>query len=186
MAKQQKSLKGHFLLDGGNLAGSFFHRAVVFICQHNAEGAFGLILNRPLGTTVGEAIPGNLPEELRGLPLMRGGPVQPQALTYLYSERGIKGEPIMTDLAMGHSLDELIELAEKPSLVRKMRVFAGYAGWSPGQLEDEIQRDAWLVHAANLDKIFSAKPEDLWRQIIVRKGWRHRLMAEGPDDLSLN
>lgn len=186
MAKQQKSLKGHFLLDGGNLAGSFFHRSVVFICQHNAEGAFGLILNRPMGTTVGEALPGNLPESLQGLTLMNGGPVQPQALTYLYSEGGIVEQAIMTDLGMGHSLDELIELAEKPSLVRKIRVFAGYAGWSPGQLEDEIQRDAWMVQAANLDKIFSTKPEDLWRQIIVRKGWKHRLMADGPDDLSQN
>lgn len=79
MAKQPKSLKGYLLLDGGSLAGSFFHRSVVLICQHDSEGAFGLILNRLAGANVGEALPGDLPDRLKELPLMVGGPVQTQA-----------------------------------------------------------------------------------------------------------
>ena len=186
MAKSQKSLKGCFLLDGGNLSGSFFHRTVVLICKHDAEGAFGLILNRPLGATVGEAVPGNLPEALRPLPLLAGGPVQEHALSYLYSEPGLTGETILPELLLGHDLDQLVDWAESPSLTRKLLVFAGYAGWSPGQLEDEMRRRAWLTHPANHDWIFSLQPETLWRRIVSRKGWRLRLLAEEPDDLSLN
>ena len=80
MARQPKYLKGQLLLDGGNLRGSFFHRTVVLICQHDSEGAFGLVLNRHSGKNVGEAVVADLPEQVQGLPLFIGGPVQPGAM----------------------------------------------------------------------------------------------------------
>ena len=86
MAGKFKSLKGQFLLDGGKLAGSYFHRSVVLICQHDPEGAFGLIVNHPTDKKVGEALVADLPDTLKGQPLFLGGPVQPQALSYLPSE----------------------------------------------------------------------------------------------------
>ena len=186
MAKQPKSYKGYLFLDGGSLAGSFFHRSVVLICQHDSEGAFGLILNRLAGANVGEALPGDLSDRLKELPLMVGGPVQTQALSYLHSDSLLPDANVMPNLALGHALDELVELGASGSLTQRFLVFAGYAGWSPGQLDDEIKRDAWVIHPATLDLIFSPKPEDLWRRIISRKGWKYRLMADGPDDLSKN
>jgi putative transcriptional regulator len=88
---------------------------------------------------------------------------------------------------MGHSLDELQELAESFSANRQLRCFAGYAGWAGGQLESEMERRAWLTHPASLDLIFSdGAGEALWKKILTTKGWQYRLLAEGPEDLSWN
>ncbi len=186
MAKRAKSLKGHLLLDGGSLQGSYFHRTVVLICQHDADGAFGLVLNRSAESTVGDAVSANLPTSLKDLPLFLGGPVQPNALSYLYSDPSLESGNVMPHLSVGHALDELTELGENPSLTRRLMVFAGYAGWDAGQLDDELRRNAWLTHPAHLDLLFTAKPTELWRQILMKKGWHYRLLAESPDDLSRN
>ncbi len=186
MAKKPKSLKGALLLDGGALQGSFFHRSVVLVCQHDSDGAFGLILNRPAGTTVGEALPGNLPERLKDQPLFEGGPVQTQALSYLHSDQLLPEANVLPNLSLGHAMEDLVELGSSGSLTQRFLVFAGYAGWSPGQLDEELKRDAWVVHPATLDLIFSPRPEDLWRQILAKKGWKYRLLSEGPDDPSKN
>jgi len=79
-----KSLKGQFILDQGKLQGSFFHRTVILVCQHDSEGAFGLVLNRAAPDKVGDALVANLPDPIKAQPLFLGGPVQPQALSYLH------------------------------------------------------------------------------------------------------
>ena len=68
----------------------------------------------------------------------------------------------------------------------RVKVFAGYAGWSPGQLDDEMKRDTWLVHPASVDLVFYPKPDDLWKLILAEKGWKYRIIADAPDDLSWN
>ena len=181
-----KSLKGQLILDHGKLAGSFFHRTVILICQHDAEGAFGLVLNRHTGNKVGEALTANLPDALKDLPLFLGGPVQPQALSYLFSDAFLPDANVMPNLQLEHSLDELLEIGEALSPSRKMKVFAGYAGWSPGQLDDEMRRDTWMIHPASLDLVFHANPEALWKEILCQKGLKYRLLSEGPEDLSWN
>ena len=82
MPEKKAFLKGQLLLDSGQLRGSFFQRTVVLICQHDAEGAFGLVLNRTSGNSVGEMIVADLPEPLKECPLYLGGPVQPSALSF--------------------------------------------------------------------------------------------------------
>ena len=86
MPEKKTFLKGQLLLDSGQLRGSFFPRTVVLICQHDAEGAFGLVLNRATGKTVGDKIVADLPESLKRCPLYVGGPVQPSALSFLHSD----------------------------------------------------------------------------------------------------
>lgn len=186
MPGQKKSLQGHLLLDGGNLHGSWFHRTVVLICQHDAEGAFGLVLNRPSGTEVGEALVADLPERLKSMPLYIGGPVQPGALSFLHGDSFLPGGSVMPNVDLGHSLDQLVELASDFSPSRRLLVFAGYAGWSAGQLDDEIARDSWLVHQASPELIFDSDPQDLWRRILRERGGRFRLLADSPEDLSVN
>src|SRR5579863_1778020 len=83
---QRKFLRGQLLLDSGQLGGSFFQRTVVLICQHDAEGAFGLVLNRATTSKVGEAVVANLPDAVKDQVLFVGGPVQPQTLSFLHSE----------------------------------------------------------------------------------------------------
>lgn len=132
MAQKKTYLKGQLLLDSGQLRGSFFQRTVVLICQHDAEGAFGLVLNRATGNNVGEMIVADLPDALKGCPLYLGGPVQPSALSYLHSDTFLAEANVMPNLSLGHSMEDLVELGEGFSPTRKLKVFAGYAGWSPG------------------------------------------------------
>jgi putative transcriptional regulator len=186
MADTGKFLKGQLLLDSGQLRGSFFQKTVVLICQHDAEGAFGLVLNRNTGTKAGEMIVADLPETLKTCPLYLGGPVQPSALSFLHSDAFIPDANVIPNLSLGHSLDTLVEIGESFSATYKLKMFAGYAGWSPGQLEDEMKREAWLTHPASLDLVFDSKPEDLWRKILRQKGWKYRLLSQMPEDLSHN
>jgi len=186
MAGSQEFLKGQLLLDSGQLGGSFFQRTVVLICQHDAEGAFGLVLNRASGSKVGEMIVADLPDSLKACPLYVGGPVQPSALSYLHTDAFVPDGNVMANLSLGHSLDTLIEIGESFSPTRKIRLFAGYAGWSPGQLEGEMKRKAWLTHPASLDLVFDADPGKLWQRILAQKGWQYKLLAQMPEDVSLN
>ena len=102
MAEFTKSLKGQLLLDNGRLQGSFFHRTVLLICQHDADGAFGLVLNRSIGAKVGDALVADLSAQLKQQALYLGGPVQPQALSYLQTEwliRPLRCAPIAASAA---------------------------------------------------------------------------------------
>jgi putative transcriptional regulator len=180
------SLKGQLLLDNGGLQGSFFHRTVLLICQHDAEGAFGLVLNRPTGSKVGDALTSNLPEVIKTNDLFLGGPVQPQALSYLHADNFLPDANVLPNLNLEHSIDELMELGDSFSPTREVKVFAGYAGWSAGQLDDEMRRDTWLTHPASIELVFHQSPTELWPMILKKKGWKYRLIANQPDDLSEN
>src|SRR5205814_7071932 len=112
MTEQGKSLKGRLLLDNGKLAGSFFHRTVILICQHDAEGAFGLVLNRSTKNKVGEAIVAKLSEPLKEELLYLGGPVQPQALSYLHHDVYLPDANVLPNLNLGHSFDSLLDIGD--------------------------------------------------------------------------
>jgi putative transcriptional regulator len=186
MAATDKFLKGQLLLDSGQLVGSFFQRTVVLICQHDAEGAFGLVLNRLTDNKAGEMVLAELPESLKPSPLYLGGPVQPGALSFLVSDSFLPDGNVIPNLSLGHSIDTLREIGESFSATQKVKLFAGYAGWSPGQLEDEIRRNAWVTHPASLELVFDTEPQLLWARILRTKGWKYRLLAQMPEDPSLN
>ena len=186
MPDADKFLKGQLLLDSGQLRGSFFQRTVLLICQHDPEGAFGLVLNRATGSNVGEMIVADLPDSLKTFPLFLGGPVQPSALSFLYSDAFIPDANVIPNLSLGHSLDSLRDIGESFSSARKIKMFAGYAGWSPGQLEDEMERNAWVSHPASLELIFETDPAKLWQSILRSKGGKYLLLAQMPEDLSMN
>jgi putative transcriptional regulator len=185
MEPAKNSMKGYLLLDGGKLAGSLFHRSVVLICEHNAEGAFGLILNKVSDNKVGEALSVTLPEKLKKQKLLLGGPVQPAALSFLHTDTFVPHANVMLGLNLGHSVDALQEIGESYSTTQQVKVFAGYSGWSPGQLEQELKRGSWLTHPATLELVFS-NPRQLWNKILAEKGPLYRLLADAPEDLSWN
>ena len=186
MSKPGSFLKGQLLLDSGQLRGSFFQRTVVLICEHNAEGAFGLILNRSTDNKVGEMVVADLPDSLKEFPLYLGGPVQPTALSFLHSDAFMTDANVIPNVSLGHSLDTLMEIGESFSTARKLKMFAGYAGWSPGQLEDEMKRDAWLTHPCTMELVFETDPRKLWKLILDQKGPKYKLLSQMPEDLSLN
>ena len=187
MPSKSKFLRGHLLLDSGELGGSFFARTVVLVCQHDAEGAFGLVLNRLSGNKVGESLVADMPDVLKLSPLHLGGPVQPTALSFLHSDAFLPDANVMPNLNLGHSLDSLLELGDSFGQERKIKIFAGYAGWSAGQLESELERKAWLTHPASLELVFATPPDQLWSKILRGKDdARYRLLAQMPEDLSRN
>ena len=187
MSESEIFMKGKLLLDGGDLCGSVFHHTVVLICDHSAEGAFGLVLNRVAGKKVGEVLVADLSDALRESPMFFGGPVQPTALSYLHSDSFLPDANVLPNLNVGHSLDDLVDIGESLSPVKKIKLFAGYAGWSPGQLEKEMKRKSWLTFPASLEFVFDTPPEQLWQAVMKSKGgWKNKLLSQMPENLSWN
>lgn len=173
-----ESIRGHLLIAAPSLF-DYFRRTVVLVLEHTPEGAMGVVLGRETETTVADAVPA-----LAGLPdsddvVYLGGPVSPESVVAL-------GEFADPDEAGNRILGALGTLDPDGSndSLRRMRVFAGYAGWGPGQLDSELEEKAWIVHEADPEDPF--RSGDLWSAALVRKGGRYRLMATMPADPSLN
>jgi putative transcriptional regulator len=178
------SLAGSLLIAGPQLWDPNFRRAVVLVGHHDDEGAVGVVLNRVTEHRVAEAAPPLAPLVAEGDRLFIGGPVQPEAAVVVADfER-----PEVAEVIAFGSIGFLPQEVEADGLgpLRRARVFAGYAGWGPGQLEAELGEGSWLVEPATPDDVFTGRPESLWRAVVRRKGPRYELMATMPEDPSLN
>jgi len=181
------SLKGHLLLDGGKLEGSVFFRSVVLVCQHDSQGAFGLVLTQPTEHRLDNILPIDLPAHLAGLGLFQGGPVQPNTFSFLHLHPGGPEGNVLEHLSLGHEPKDLERMASSWSEDQRLLPFMGYAGWSPGQLDDEIRRESWLYQPADAGMFLRLDPRLLWRQLLrSRTDWQCRLLAESPEDLTWN
>ena len=179
------SARGQLLIAGPSLVDPNFWRAVVLIVEHSEEGAFGLVLNRPSETLVGEAVP-----EIEDLvdpdePLFIGGPVQPSGVVVL----GQFEDPGDGALL---AFDDIGVLGAGPSPeehavgLRAGRAFVGHAGWGTGQLDEEIERGDWILEPARAEDAFGQEPRELWSRVLTRKGGSYALVARMPADPSLN
>jgi putative transcriptional regulator len=179
------SLAGHFLIASPSILDPNFHRSVVLVTAHTDEGAVGLILNRCSEATVGEAVPQLEPVSDLTDPVFVGGPVNPEGVAVLaeFEDPDEAGVVVMEDIGFV-ALDEALEV-RAPDMVRT-RVFAGVAGWGPEQLEDELERDDWIVEPADTKAIFTEDPDGLWSELLRRKGGQYELVARMPLDPSLN
>ena len=180
------SCKGMLLVATPPLDDPNFDRTVVYMLEHNNDGAVGVVLNRPLGEVPPDDIARwekylSLPAEIFG-----GGPVEFDALIAL----ALLNEP--DEGAWSQIVGDLgsVDLTRDPALaasgVVSARVFRGYSGWAPLQLEDELEEGAWMVLPAEAGDVFTPHPEALWRAVLRRQGGRLAWVAEAPDDLSTN
>ena len=179
-----ETLQGRLLISSGDLLDSNFRHTVVLIGVHNADGALGVVLNRSLGVTVQEIVPTLADLVPTGEPLFQGGPVQP-ASPVLLAELI---RPELVDIAVFGSVGFLVgdvSADVHPSVLRA-RVFAGYSGWAPGQLEAELKAGAWITEPALVDDVFTDAPEALWSRVLVRKGPEYRELSRMPYDPSMN
>jgi putative transcriptional regulator len=183
------SLRGRLLVAGPTLQDPNFVRTVVLVGEHNDEGALGVVLNRPSDTTVGEAVPDL--EDLAGAedPVHVGGPVQPSAVLVLaeYAEPEAAPQLVTGDvgfLALEDEDEQVIDHDGTP--LRRARVFAGYAGWGPGQLEEELAREDWIVTESEAEDVFDEDATTLWSRVLDRQGGHMRLVARMPLDPSAN
>lgn len=178
-------LAGMLLLAAPGLADPNFRRSAVLVIDHDGDGALGVILNRPANLTVGEVVPEL--SELAGehARIHQGGPVQPDGLVVLadFTEPGDEQQTVLGSVALVSGADDIESLI---GTVERARVFAGYAGWAAGQLEDELERDDWIVEPARVEDVFSDSPEQLWASVLERKGGSYRFMVSMPDDPTLN
>jgi putative transcriptional regulator len=179
-----ESLRGHLLVASPALLDPNFRRTVVLVTEHSDDGAAGLVLNRPSLVEVAAAVPQL--EELvdEDEQVWMGGPVQPEAVLVLgeFLDPDDAAVPLFESLGFP-SLDEPEEIV--PATTRR-RVFAGYAGWGAGQLEDEVANEDWILEPALADDAFTDDPDELWRDVLRRKGGIYELVARMPEDPSLN
>jgi putative transcriptional regulator len=180
------SLTGRFLIASPSILDPNFRRTVVFVTAHTEEGAIGVILNRRSDATVGEAVPQLASVTDLDDAVFVGGPVNPDGVAVLaeFHDPDEAGVVVIEDIGFV-ALDDALEEGAPPELERT-RVFAGVAGWGPEQLEQELERDDWIVESADLDDIFTEDPEGLWSAILRRKGGQYELVARMPLDPSLN
>jgi putative transcriptional regulator len=162
------SLRGRLLIAGPLLDDPSFHRTVVLIGEHGAEGAMGVVLNRPSTVTVGEAA---------------------EPLSLVAGEDADVADPERAGVSVFDTVGFLpgeIESADELGELHAVRVFAGYAGWSPGQLEAELADGAWIVEPAHPADVFTDDPDALWSAVLRRRGGRDALLALLPADPRLN
>jgi len=162
-----------------------FHRTVVLVCEHDPNGAMGLVLNRPSPIPADQAIP-ELDEALReGDTLWVGGPVQTTSVVVLadFEDEGTPALRVHGDV--GLVLPEA-DLERVPTAVRRARAYLGYAGWGPDQLDGELERDDWIVADFRPDDAFTDDPGGLWSRVLERKGGQYALLATMPPDPSVN
>jgi putative transcriptional regulator len=173
-----ETLKGQLLIAAPSLF-DYFRRTVVLVIEHTAEGAMGVVLNRESETRVAEAVP-QLAEFAAEDDLVRiGGPVSPESVVAL-------GEFDDLSEAGTHVFGRLGTLDPESGneSLRRLRVYAGYAGWAAGQLDGELEQEAWLVSPAEEEDPFS--DGDIWSRALERRGGAYRLLATMPPDPSQN
>ena len=163
------------LLSMPQLVDPNFSRTVVLLCKHSDEGAFGLVVNRPLVTTGRVTVNLDPPVSTdRELQVWVGGPVEPQRSWML-----VGGESGSEEFFSGMRIAEGLYLSTSPDLLRRLlepvppprtRLIVGYSGWGPGQLEAELDASAWLMSDIDRDLIFNTPPERMWEAAIRRLG----------------
>ncbi len=178
------SLKGHLLIAGPGLVDPNFRRSVVLVGEHSEDGAIGVILNRASESTVDDAVP-ELAALVDGVqPVHVGGPVQPSAVVVLadFADPDRAGALVVDSVGFLPAEIDPDQLGE----LRRARVFAGYAGWGPGQLDAELEEGSWIVEPALPEDVFTPSPDELWSDVLRRKGGPFGVLALMPPDPSLN
>jgi putative transcriptional regulator len=172
-------LAGRLVVATQSLVDPNFAHAVVLLLDHDEDGAFGVNLNRPSTAPVGEALPewGEIAAD-PGVVFV-GGPVQPEALIALGRTSGPESESPLVMAGVG-----IVDLAADPEVggvgFSAVRLFAGYAGWGPGQLESEIASGSWFTVDTDPADVFTAAPDGLWRVVLARQGGVFTTVAEDP------
>lgn len=179
-----ESLGGQLLIAGPALWDPNFRRTVLLVGHHDDDGAVGVILNRASETMVAEAVPplGSLVPADE--PVFLGGPVQPGAAVVLADFVDPSVAEVIAFDSIGFLPSETLPGVE--GAIRRARVFAGYAGWGPGQLEAEMEEDSWVVEPAQAGDVFSSDPTRLWDHVLRRKGSSFDLLRLMPLDPTQN
>lgn len=176
---------GRLLVATPLLGDPHFNRTIVYLLEHDQGGTLGVILNRPSHTPVGQVLP-HWHDLVSGPSVVfGGGPVQPDgALCLAHAHGDAPGvRPVVDGVA---TIDLDGDVTTITAVATRFRVFAGHAGWSAGQLQDEIEEGAWWVVPGSIEDVFSSDPAPLWRRVLRRQPHPLNLMSTFPEDPTLN
>jgi putative transcriptional regulator len=172
-----ESLRGRLLLAGPGLLDPNFFRSVVLVLEHSEEGAVGIVLNRPTDLPVEDVLAPWASTVSTPPVVFVGGPVAPGTAIALGRSRDV--EPLLGAFGM-------VDLDEDPGRWHDVRLFSGYSGWGPGQLELELAEDAWLVLEPRPEDVATAAVDDLWSRVLARQPGPLALLARYPDEPAFN
>lgn len=179
-------IKGQVLLAEPFLADPYFKRTVIFLCEHNTEGSFGFVLNNYIDVEL-DQIMENMPSF--GSKISIGGPVRNSNLYYIHTlgDQVEDSVEIMPGIFMGGNFETLKRMMITGTIEKdQVRFFVGYSGWSPEQLEKEIKSNSWFVTTVSKELVMNTDADDLWKNVMKSMGKKGELIANMPEDPSLN
>jgi putative transcriptional regulator len=179
--------KGTFLIASPEIESGLFFRGVILICEHNTNGSFGLLINKPLDLDLPEEILSVSDAANPHVSIRAGGPIQTNQMMLLHdhAESSQQTLKLCDGVYLGGDLQFLQEMVTDPEGPHILLCF-GYAGWTAGQLEREFLDGSWYIHDANKDHLFHTPAEKLWRILLRQMGGKYASLSMIPDDLSVN
>ncbi|HSD59933.1 MAG TPA: YqgE/AlgH family protein [Burkholderiales bacterium] len=178
---------GVFLVAKRQLNDPNFQESVVLITQHAGGSPVGVIVNRPTKLPLSRLFPDN--EKLKDLPdvVHFGGPVSPRVLVFVFRAESPPQDAlrVLADVYMSFSSELLSQLLVRPKPTAELRVYAGYSGWAPGQLQHEVARGDWHMVRADADTIFRMDEALVWREMLNRATARQTLRGAPARPLAL-
>lgn len=181
-----KPSSGRLLVSEPYLADPNFERTIIFLCEHNDDGTIGFVLNKPSLSKLSELISDAKSfDEI----VCVGGPVQQDTLHYLHRHKGIEGAvEILDGVYWGGEFEEIMSKVEIGELnANNIKFFLGYSGWSPGQLDEELKANSWIVsdHVSE-ELIFETEHDQMWKKVLKEMGGRFSMFANYPVDPQMN
>ncbi len=178
--------KGDFLIAEPFLGDPNFERSVVFLCESNELGAFGLVVNQETQLKLGDVLDEDIYHDF---PLFLGGPVENNTLHFLHRRPDLisNGVLIKENLYWGGDFEQVKTCLNLNQIgTDEIRFFAGYSGWGEEQLKDELEQKAWIVTTTDADFLFTTPAGSFWREILRQMGGEYRSIAHYPVDPTLN
>jgi len=177
--------RGHLLISSPFMKDVFFGRSVILLAEHNSDGSIGFILNKPVKLLLKDIIP-----DLKdvNLNLYLGGPVNTNRLFYIHSlGEEIPGSvPILDEIYWGGDFEVIKEYVGDDKYKDEIKFFIGYSGWSPNQIDKEINEYSWVVSKHTMDIIKNVNTEDMWKEALKRMNGRFKIISNFPVDPILN
>ncbi len=182
-----KPQKGRILIADPFEGDDFFERSVVFLCEHSPEGSFGFVLNNLIEVNLQELSP-SFP--MIDIPLSTGGPVETESLFFLHNlGNQLNLSTKITDgIFIGGDFEQLYQIINQEHIQKnQIRFFLGYSGWSAGQLEQEIEKNAWVIaDVKNPEEIMKIHKPDAWKYFMEKLGSKYKIMTDFPINPSDN
>jgi putative transcriptional regulator len=180
-----KPQQGVILISEPSLRDFYFRQSVVLLAEHNEEGSFGIIINKPIETRVNEILK-DFPD--LDLPVYLGGPVKTDSIFYIHTKENVENSmKIIDGLYWGGDIETIKEMLSMKMIHEdEIRFFIGYSGWNPNQLDREIREKSWVLSHTSIHEIINKHPENLWSGHLKSMGSEYAIWANFPADPSYN